>query len=237
MRINADFGRRAVVHASSLDWTPSPVPGVERKMLDRVGDEVARATSIVRFKPGSVFSAHTHHGGEEFLVLEGVFQDERGDYGVGCYVRNPPMSHHTPRSAEGCTIFVKLHQFDPSDRTLVRMEIGASAPDAVDLETGVTRLSLFQDEHETVSAESWAAGARLSRDLPGGLEALVLSGSLGEGGDTLTRLSWLRLPAGSRLDAIAGPEGAKVWLKTGHLLGLGLTESGDVSREPFRLGA
>ena len=47
--------------------------GVERRMLDRIGDEVARATSIVRCAPGSHFSPHTHTGGEEFIVIEGVF--------------------------------------------------------------------------------------------------------------------------------------------------------------------
>jgi anti-sigma factor ChrR (cupin superfamily) len=69
MELNADFSRRAVVHAARLAWTPSPSAGVERRMLDRIGEEVARATSIVRYAPGSRFSAHTHGGGEEFLVL------------------------------------------------------------------------------------------------------------------------------------------------------------------------
>jgi hypothetical protein len=58
-------------------------------MLDRIGDEVARATSIVRDAPASHFSAHTHGGGEEFLMLDGVFQDEHGDYPAGSYIRNP----------------------------------------------------------------------------------------------------------------------------------------------------
>lgn len=112
MNINADFASRAAVHAGRLDWTPSPLPGVDRRMLDRVGEEVARATSIVRYAPGSHFSPHTHGGGEEFLVLDGVFQDEHGDFPVGTYVRNPPTSRHTPGSTAGCTIFVKLWQFD-----------------------------------------------------------------------------------------------------------------------------
>jgi anti-sigma factor ChrR (cupin superfamily) len=77
-------------------------------MLDRIGDEVVRATSIVRYAPGSHFSAHTHGGGEEFFVLNGVFQDEHGDYPVGSYVRNPPTSSHVPGSDLGCVIFVKL---------------------------------------------------------------------------------------------------------------------------------
>ena len=89
MQLNADFSKRAVVHAAKLDWKASPMPGVERRMLDRIGDEVARATSIVRYAPQSQFSPHVHDGGEEFLVLEGVFQDEHGDFPAGCYVRNP----------------------------------------------------------------------------------------------------------------------------------------------------
>ena len=124
MKINADFGARVAVHAARIDWVPSPVKGVERKMLDRIGDEVARATSIVRYAPGSRFSAHTHDGGEEFLVLDGVFQDEHGDFAAGSYVRNPPESHHAPGSVPGCTIFVKLRQFDPKDRRQLAIDAG-----------------------------------------------------------------------------------------------------------------
>ena len=89
MNLNSDFGARAAIHAARLDWMPSPIPGVDRRMLDRIGDEVARATSIVRYAQHSRFAPHTHGGGEEFLVLDGVFQDEHGDYPTGTYVRNP----------------------------------------------------------------------------------------------------------------------------------------------------
>src|SRR5262245_61317317 len=108
MNLNADFTKRAAVHAGAPEWQASPMPGVERRLLDRIGDEVARATSIVRYAPESHFSPHVHGGGEEFLVFEGVFQDERGDFPAGSYVRNPPQSRHTPGSKSGCTIFVKL---------------------------------------------------------------------------------------------------------------------------------
>ena len=59
--------------------------GVERRMLDRLGDEVARATTVVRFAPGSSFEAHTHTGGEEYMVLDGVFEDEFGKFEAGSY--------------------------------------------------------------------------------------------------------------------------------------------------------
>ena len=38
--LNDDFSVRVAVHASQSPWIESPMPGVERKMLDRIGDEL-----------------------------------------------------------------------------------------------------------------------------------------------------------------------------------------------------
>src|SRR5262245_52336040 len=117
--VNADFTQRVVIDTTRMPWIPSPLPGVERRMLDRIGGEVARATSIVRYAPRSVFSPHEHALGEEFLVLEGIFSDESGDFPPGTYVRNPPGSRHSPSSAPGCVIFVKLRQMPSDERQRV----------------------------------------------------------------------------------------------------------------------
>ena len=186
-------------------------------MLDRIGDEVARATSIVRYAPHSHFSAHAHGGGEEFLVLEGVFQDEHGDYPVGTYVRNPPTSRHTPGSEPGCTIFVKLWQFDPDDRTQLRTNALALPFAPTPGLPGVKTASLFENASERVRMERWEPGAVIDIAVPGGIELLVLDGSFSEAKEEFTRYSWLRLPAGSRLRASAGRGGCKVWVKSGHL--------------------
>ncbi|MAU51439.1 MAG: cupin [Roseovarius sp.] len=214
MEINADFSLPVLVHSDRLDWQPSPMKGVDRRMLDRIGDEVARATTIVRYAPGSNFSAHTHGGGEEFIVLDGVFQDEHGDYPAGTYVRNPPTTSHTPRSDQGCTIFVKLWQFDMNDRTQLRkdMEAGLGAP--VD---GVASARLHEDDREVVTFHSLDSGATLTSKAPGGIEMLVIDGSVTVQGENMERNGWLRLPDGATLSATAGAEGAKLWIKTGHL--------------------
>jgi anti-sigma factor ChrR (cupin superfamily) len=217
MRINADFTKRASVHAGKLAWVRSPMPGVERRMLDRVGDEVARATSIVRYAPESAFSSHIHPGGEEFFVLDGIFQDERGDYPAGSYVRNPPASRHTPGSQAGCTIFVKLFQFDPADRSHVAIDTRRAEAVAAAGREGVRLIPLFNDDREDVRIEEWRADAGVLLDVPGGFEALVLAGNFEEGGETFTQHSWLRLPRGSSLAAVAGAAGARLWIKTGHL--------------------
>lgn len=215
MKINADFTSRAVVKFDENDWVPSPMPGVERKMLDRIGEEVARATTIVRFAPGSAFSAHTHDGGEEYLVLDGTFQDEDGDFPIGAYVRNPPTTSHTPAAREGATILVKLHQFDPDDRTQVHVDTQKVAwSDPVD---GVSTLPLHRDSREEVRMVQIAPGADATIDAQGGLELLVIEGALTENGETLDRWDWLRLPVGSALRVTAGPDGARIWVKTGHL--------------------
>jgi len=150
MELNTDFSKRVVVHSDEIEWMPSPMAGVDRRMLDRIGDEVARATSIVRYAPGSHFSPHVHDGGEEFIVLEGVFQDEYGDFPEGSYIRNPPTSSHTPGAADGCVIFVKLWQFDPEDRTPVKIDMNKMGSVRSAERLNVSVMPLFQDDRETV---------------------------------------------------------------------------------------
>ena len=218
MQINADFSQRVVVHAAQLPWVPSPMAGVERRMLDRIGDEVARATSIVRYAPGSQFSPHTHGGGEEFLVLDGVFQDEHGDFPAGTYVRNPPTSQHTPRSEPGCTLFVKLWQFDLADRQEVTINTATTPYTPAANRPGVELMPLFRDRHEEVRLERWAPDTSVTLPLSGGAELLVLEGAFSEDGERLVPLSWLRRSTNSTLRAKAGPEGCIIWVKTGHFL-------------------
>ena len=218
MRINADFNQRVVVHSEQMDWVDSPMPGVSRRPLDRVGDEVARATSMVRYAPGSHFSSHVHTGGEEFIVLEGVFQDEHGDYPVGSYIRNPPKSSHTPGSEPGCVIFVKLWQFNPSDSIHVRLNSSLIQPVPLSGSPGVSVVPLYKDAVEEVSIEIWEANTEITAKLDGGAEFLVLNGWFDESGDRLVKHSWLRLPMGAQLSAKTGGREVRVWIKRGHLV-------------------
>ncbi len=200
--LNADLKEPAIMHGASLPWIASPLAGVDRRPLYRVGGEQARATSLVRYAPGSHFSAHLHSGGEEFLVLEGVFEDEHGHYPVGSYVRNPPGSQHTPGASSGCMIFVRLRQFHPDDREPCVTQLRAE---------GSQRL--FENEHERVWLEDIQAGTGLRLDNSRGLEMFVLEGELMGTGFRLVPLSWMRLPPGTPLEASAGAAGARIWFK------------------------
>ena len=176
MDLNADFDQRASAHTSTMDWVTSPMPGVERKMLDRIGNEVARAATVVRYAPGSVFSSHIHTGGEEFLVLGGVFQDEHGDFPRGSYVRNPPESRHTPGSADGCTILVKLWQFDLNDRVDTKLRTHQLIYSPVRNHSGRSTAELHHDAREHVCMQQWQPGTQVLESFASGVELFVLGG-------------------------------------------------------------
>lgn len=216
MRINDDLSKPVIVHAAKLDWVKSPAVGVDRRMLYRVSGEVARATSIVRYAPGSAFPRHVHSGGEEILVLEGTFQDEHGDYPAGSYFRNPPGTSHEPAAAEGCTIFVRLWQFREGDKTQIVRQPGDG--EAAPLRDGASAARiLFDDGAERVVIEDWRPGATVMVANARGLEFILLSGSASVDGEELAAQSWGRLPAGQTLTATVGPEGALIWFKDAPL--------------------
>jgi ChrR-like protein with cupin domain len=215
VRINAEFAEKAVVVPTDTDWVRSPESGVDRLMLDRIGNEVARATSLVRYAADSSFARHEHGAGEEFLVLDGVFSDEHGDYGVGTYVRNPPGSGHSPYSKNGCRILVKLRQFDPEDLKQVVVD---TADDAIWPERSGRRvLELHEFGSERVMMIRLAAGDRLPIDSdPGGIEILLVNGSIDDEGSELAAESWIRIPAGQE-NRLTATSDSLLWVKTGHL--------------------
>ncbi|MET1414531.1 cupin domain-containing protein [Roseibium sp. HPY-6] len=216
MKIHSDLSKRAVVESTKLDWIASPMKGVERRMLERDGGEVARATSLVKYAPGSAFSAHTHDLGEEFLVLDGVFSDETGDFPEGMYVRNPPGSRHIPSSAPGAVILVKLRQMLPEDTAYIRVDTNDPAGWQAG-RAGETILPLFIRPDEEVVMLTWERGARFSaQSFPGGVEYYVLEGSFEDQNGRYNAGTWLRLPPDS-IQNIKTHHGTRVWRKTGHL--------------------
>lgn len=217
MEINADFSQAVFARTDAIEWAPSPMAGVHRRMLDRVGEEVARATSIVRYAQGSSFPEHTHSGGEEFIVLDGVFQDEHGDYPAGTYVRNPVGTRHIPRSDLGCTIFVKLWQFDPKDQEQLALDLHSLDLLADADRPGVASASLADRDYEHVSLEVWDAGVTADLRGEGGAEALVLDGGFAHGGEEYNRLDWVRLPPGEAAELTARAQGLRLWIKRDHL--------------------
>lgn len=218
MRINDNFDHPLLVHGAALDWIASPAAGVERRMLFRIGDEVARATSIVRYAPGSSFPRHTHTGGEEILVLEGTFQDEHGDYPAGSYFRNPPGTSHIPAARDGCVIFVRLWQYRAGDTVQITRQPGEGEPLAPHSGETVLR-RLFADEAEETRIGDWAAGTAIRIDNPRGLEFIVIAGSAEtKAQEALAPQSWGRLPAGIPFEAVAGAAGLSLWIRDAALL-------------------
>jgi len=216
MALNMDFTQRVVVQSDDLNWEASRMPGVERRKLEREAPESGRTTSLVRYAPNSHFAPHTHTGGEEFLVLEGVFSDDTGDFGPGSYVRNPIGTTHKPHSDDGCVIFVKLDQFAPEDTNPVRIDTANTAwrPGLVD---GLSVMSLHEFGTEHVALVKWAPGTRFVRHSHmGGEEIFVLDGVFEDEHSRYPKGTWIR-NFHTSVHTPFSTEGCTIWVKTGHL--------------------
>lgn len=215
-RVNDNFDERVVLRPQDRVWVDSPVEGVSRQYLDRIGNEVARATSVVRYAAGARFNTHTHGGGEEFLVLNGEFADEYGVYPTGTYVRNPINSSHAPFSTSGCELFVKLHQFDHSDteHVVINTRQAMWQPGIAD---GLSVMPLHSAGIEHVALVRWAPGTKFSLHRHwGGEEIFVLEGVFEDEYGEYPAGSWIRSPSGST-HAPFSRQGCVIWVKTGHL--------------------
>jgi hypothetical protein len=216
MRVRADFSCRAVVRPGATDWATSPQPGVDRVMLDRIGEEIARATSLVRFAPKRHFPFHEHGGGEEVFVLDGIFEDEHGSYPAGTYLRDPVGTAHTPFTEEGCTLLVKLWQFRPGDTTRKVIDTTSGHYQPTEL-PGRDRQVLHAFDGVLVAIERLAPGFSTLWPLPaGGTEIFVLEGTLVLGSELLPQGSWFRDPGGEPVE-LASDFGCKLLVTTGHL--------------------
>ncbi len=182
-------------------------------MLDRIGEEEARATSIVKYEPGSSFPTHSHPGGEEILVLSGIFSEGTRHYPKGWYLRNPPGSSHQPSSGSGAEILVKLRQMPSGEARVVRLDTNdasnwtTSGPHA--------RCRLFTSDYEDVSLHRFSVEATVQFENSCGVEVFLLRGELMLDGLRYGPYSWIRLPGQDVASLQTGSSGADFYLKIG----------------------
>jgi anti-sigma factor ChrR (cupin superfamily) len=216
MQIHSNLSERATVNSTQLPWLDSPEPGVQRRMLERDGAELARATSIVRYAAGAKFERHVHDLGEEFLVLDGVFSDEHGSYGPGAYVKNPAGSSHAPFSESGCTLFVKLRHMDPADAQRVVIDT-ATALWLPGMVAGLEVMPLSEFGTQHTALVRWAPQTFFNPHRHfGGEEIWVLSGVFEDEHGQYPAGTWLRSPHLSQHQPFS-KSGCTIFVKTGHL--------------------
>jgi anti-sigma factor ChrR (cupin superfamily) len=214
--INADYSQRVVMETASMDWETSEADGVLRKRLERIDAKPELVTTIVRYETDSAFPAHQHIKGEEIFVLEGTFSDNHGSYQAGSYLRNPAGSSHSPFSKEGCTIFVKLHQFESSDTRQICIQTGQQKwlPGLV---PGLNVMPLHGHAQEHVALVKWEANTIFQpHQHIGGEEIFVLKGTFEDEFGSYPKGTWLRNPPNS-IHTPFTKEDCIIYVKTGHL--------------------
>lgn len=194
--IHGDISVRVVVHTKPMPWSASPGSRVWRKRLHLVGPtESGQVTSVVRYQEHSQFPAHDHPGGEEILVLSGVFSDEHGNWPAGSYLLNPDGFRHAPYSRNGCLLFVKLRQYSGMDRSHVAVNTHTMSWEP--LGGGRERKVLYAQPgyQDTTRLERWSAEAALGElAYARGAELFVLDGSFEDEHGRYDAHTWLRLP-------------------------------------------
>lgn len=213
--LNMDFSQAACLHPTDQAWVKSPADGVSRMHLEREAQESGHTTSFVKFEPGSFFPPHQHPQGEEIYVLEGVFSDERGDYPAGTYIRNPPGSSHQPFTKQGCTLFVKLEQFQKDDLLSVVLR-----PQDQRWQPGIGNLKvlpLHTHKTESTALVFWPPNEVFQPHTHyGGEEIVVIKGNFMDEFGEYPSGSWIRSPHMSQHFPRVEQE-TLILVKVGHL--------------------
>ncbi len=103
--------KKVVVNTIDKEW----LPGYGDLKVMPLAEFGTESTALVKWPAGAAFVPHTHFGGEEIFVLDGIFIDENGEYPTGTWIRSPHLSNHDPFVDEGCTILVKVGHMLTSD--------------------------------------------------------------------------------------------------------------------------
>jgi len=215
--LNGDLSIRVTADTAAMDWIPSPSGTVWRKRVHRVGPaESGQVTSVVRYQPNSQFPPHDHPGGEEILVLEGVFSDEHGDWPAGTYLLNPEGFRHRPFSREGCVLLVKLRQYPGASRQQLQLRSQDLEWQPTDIE-GRSEKQLYRQQgySDRMRLECWAGRAELGKlHWPDGVEIFVISGDMADREGVYEKGCWLRLPPGSTHEPVTEC-GCELYIKEG----------------------
>ena len=216
--VHADFETRVVIKPEDYVWTPSSTRGVEQVMLDRIGGDMVRATTIVRTTENCEFPPDLHDSGVEIFVVEGTFADEYVDYPAGTYVRHPMgISPRSRIGTNGTTLFVKSHQFakNETEPTVIDTNQAEWRPGVIG---GLQVMPLHEYEGEHVALVRWAPHTQFNpHSHRGGEEILVLGGVFYDEYDRYPTGTWIRSPHLSHHTPFTKEEGALIYVKVGHL--------------------
>jgi anti-sigma factor ChrR (cupin superfamily) len=213
--LNMDFSKTVCLKTDEQISSNTLVEGVTRRYLERSAENTGHTTSFVTFSPNANHPQHIHTQGEEILVLEGVFSDEKGDYPARTYIRNPPGSYHTTFSKKGCKLFVKSEQFQEGDNQ--RLVIKPEDQQWRQGIGGLKILSLHEFGTESSAFVAWPKNEVFqSHSHFGGEEIVVISGTFIDEHGEYPEGTWIRSPHLSKHFPRVEEE-TLIYVKVGHL--------------------
>lgn len=102
-QFSADDKQQIVINTLTAPWEK----GLGQLEIMPLHEHGTEHVALVKWPAGEVFPLHSHLGGEEFLVLSGLLEDEHGQYPEGTWVREPVNSEHQPFAREDTIVWMK----------------------------------------------------------------------------------------------------------------------------------
>ncbi len=197
--VKGDANQVARVDSRAMPWEPTEWPGISRKVLEFVNHpSKGRETSLLKFAPGASMPATVLADRLDFFVLDGDCADEHGRYGLHTFVRNPPGTPLTLRSAGGCELYMKWRvPIRPGGERLVVDAVSAKWLEFPHRGADVLHLYPNIDGIETGRIGHVHTGRRIpSHDHAIGEETFVVRGMLKDQFAEYGPGVWFRMPCG-----------------------------------------
>lgn len=225
---SADFDLRAQMHAQSVVWHPTKLPGLSVCLLEYINGTNPRMTALAKLDPDSKGVA-VPAAQLELLVQHGIIANDNSEYLHPYYLRQPqdfsgnnqnvtlhPGSQTVSASENQFEFYVATGQIPITDterRCINLADNSLWLPGPVE-HTEVMPLHMHNGANSMLVR--WLAPETFRPRLdPLGEEVLVINGTLADELGTYPAGSWIRNPVAS-WQAWGGVAGTVIYYKNGH---------------------
>jgi anti-sigma factor ChrR (cupin superfamily) len=212
--LNLNFTQKVVIETPIKKGIEFPTEGFKMILLEG-SRETEHITSIISYNSGSINQNFNQTQGEEIFVLSGNYINEFGEHPAGTYLRIPPGSSYQAFNQTGCTLFIKINQFNGGDNQ--KTIINTNEQKWLQGHGNLQVMPLHHFRTEGTALVKWPTNEKFVRHSHyGGEEILVLSGKFQDEHGSYPKLTWIR----SNHLSVHRPwveEETVILVKTGHL--------------------
>jgi len=204
--MNDNYETRALINTNDLEWENTQNKGIYKKLLSKKGNE---ETSILKIEESSKLNNNSKINSVEIFVLEGIYENEFGEFKSGTYLNLPNENEAFISSNTGCVIFRK----ENCDKGVENVIIDTNSTPWLKGQGNLEVMPLYTQ----TALVKWPQNERfIPHKHWGGEEIFVLKGRFMDEHGIYPKGSWIRSPHLSTHFPFVEEE-TIIFVKTGHL--------------------